>query len=175
MLNMMLKQLSLLLLILIIFSCKNETPVEYSPVTGWVQYTDTLTYTFEKTLIVDRDSSVTVELKNLSILDIERPEDMLEGEEWYDIEKSGIVGSNFGDGYILRIDFDAKSLVPSNNFGEFQIDIGTKENPIIIQRREINMPSSIWKRASFSFNYYTLEAFNSNGGRIVLYGSGQKI
>lgn len=81
--------------------------------------------------------------------------------------------TSIGDAYIVRVDYEIRSLIPTNNRAKLYVDIGGTQGEI--QKRLISLPTDQWVDDSKTILIYTLGTFKSNGGTFGIEATNQAV
>lgn len=137
-----------------------------NPGSGWITYSDTK-FTRDAPYQVEKDSTYFFEWAKVDSVTIGRPPDV---STW--IRGGRFVPEKSGEAFVIRIDYEVKSTVPTNNVGELIVDIGSSTS-IAIQERTFSIPKDTWTPDSKTILIYAGDTFEANGAKIGLKATNQ--
>lgn len=137
-----------------------------SDYTGWADYVDGV-YTSASPLIVGT-TKVTLPNSASTIRDSQKPIDIA---TFYDSTSSTITGRN-GDGINIVIEFKARPNVTSELRLTVTIDIGAPIGEIYKRDFVLNKGNNVEHYYLSSFNAYTLNTWEANGGTVKIVSTG---
>ncbi len=134
--------------------------------TGWAQYLDTF-YTSSNKFAVAEFDTVTIPNLAQSVINSQLPTGV---DSLYNRADTTIIGVNIGDQYSIRIDFKAEVDI-NNGYCDILLDIGGSQG--IILSKVVTFPRGSNTPQSFSLttDYYTLNTFVANGGKLRVYAA----
>lgn len=130
--------------------------------TGWVNITDGL-YTEGSPFQPPTGQWTHMVFGNANVLDTQKPLDV---DELFDLVSSTITG-RAGDGIAVTIEFTAEPTTATQTFLEAAIDIGGAVGRIYPRTLTFPKGQGNPRTISFSFNGYTLDTWEANGGKLV--------
>ena len=138
----------------------NSMPIN---MTGWAKYSSTtINRTSPQTITNGPTDTLTLNFVPTDSIVSEMPYGF---ESLYSSSDTTILAMNSGDGFVLRLDVDIRSST-TNNYAVFLLDIGGSQGVIVERTIPLIRGPGAWTRQSISFNYYTLDTFVANGGKI---------
>ncbi len=134
--------------------------------TGWAQYKDTIFTSSNKFDIANGDTATMPNMAH-SIINTYLPTGV---DSFYNRADTTLIGVNIGDHYSIRIDFKAEVDV-NNGYCDIFLDIGGSQG--IILDRVVTFPRGANTAHYFSIttDYYTLNTFVANGGKLRVYAA----
>lgn len=135
-------------------------------VTGWAQYRDTVFTASNKFAVAALDTATMPNMAH-SIINSYLPNGV---DSLYNRVDTTLIGVNIGDHYSIRIDFKAEVSV-NNGYCDVLLDIGGSQG--IILDKVVTFPRGSNTTHSFSIttDYYTLNTFVANGGKLRIYAA----
>lgn len=141
--------------------------ISISDYTGWAEYRDT-TFTSASPLSLSASTKITLPNNSDVVVDGQKPVDIT---SFYSSADSTILGRN-GDGLNVLVEFVAVPQSVAAEYIDTSIDIAGSVGEIYPRTHTFSKGVGVEKYVSFSVGGYTLDTWESNGGKVKVISNG---